>query len=364
MPLENLKEIRNIVAVASGKGGVGKSTVACHLALALAKQGSSCGLLDADIYGPSVPMMLGMKGRPEVQDGKVVPAEVMGLKVISMGLLATDDLPVIWRGPMVANILQQFLGQVAWGKLDYLIIDLPPGTGDAQLTLTQQASLSGAVIVTTPQEVALLDARRGLKMFQQVHVPVLGVIENMSYFICDQCNKRHTIFREGGGKRIAQELGIPFLGEIPIDPKIADGGDQGEPVVSQPYLELAKSVATALQQNKNEIPEVRKIDEQTLGITWADGHQSIFNATFLREHCTCAQCQDEWTGERKLLPGQLPAAVSPVTIDPVGQYGLKIKWSDGHSTGIYTYEYLRELCQCDRCKIKEKKEKRKTIAKS
>lgn len=254
MSQESLKNIRHVVAVASGKGGVGKSTVAVNLTLALAKAGFACGLLDADIYGPSTPMMLGLKERPGVREGKVIPLEVFGIKVISMGVLTTEDMPVIWRGPMVANILQQFLKQVEWGNLDFLIIDLPPGTGDAQLTLTQQVSLSGAVIVTTPQEVALLDARRGLKMFQQVNVPVLGIIENMSWFVCDQCNKRHTIFKEGGGRKVAQELDLPLLGEIPLDPNVAVGGDGARPVllshpdslVAKAYRELAQSVQNAL----------------------------------------------------------------------------------------------------------------------
>ena len=251
---ESLKGIKNIIAVASGKGGVGKSTVACNLALALVKSGATVGLMDADVYGPSIPMMLGITERPRVKDDKVIPVEKFGLKVLSMGLLTSEDTPVIWRGPMVAGLLQQFLGQVEWGVLDYLVMDLPPGTGDAQLTLTQQAPISGAVIVTTPQDVALLDARRGLRMFQQVNVPVLGIVENMSYFICDQCHKRHTIFKSGGGKRVAEELQVPLLGEIPIDALVADGGDAGNPIVAswpdstvaQSYRTLAGRIAAAL----------------------------------------------------------------------------------------------------------------------
>jgi len=252
--IDGLKNIKHIVAVASGKGGVGKSTVACNLALAIRASGATVGLMDADIYGPSQPMMLGIKERPVVVENKVMPILSHGMKVISMGLLTGEDTPVIWRGPMVSGIIQQFLGQVEWGELDYLVIDLPPGTGDAQLTLTQQAPLSGAVIVTTPQDVALLDARKGLKMFQQVNVPVLGVVENMSYFICDGCNKKHYIFKEGGGQKIAQELDVPLLGEIPLDPRVAVGGDSGEPIVEAcpdspvagAYRELAGKVAAQL----------------------------------------------------------------------------------------------------------------------
>lgn len=243
--MEGLKQIKNIIAVASGKGGVGKSTVALNLALALAESGASVGLMDADIYGPSIPMMLNIQTRPNVMENMVQPIVACGLKTISMGVLAGEDTPVIWRGPMIAGIIQQFLAQVEWGALDYLVIDLPPGTGDAQLTLTQKAPISGAVIVTTPQDVALMDARRGLKMFQQVGVPVLGIVENMSWFVCDQCSKKHHIFRQGGGKKIAQELNVPFLGEIPLDPQITVGCDQGQPIVkTSPQSEAAKAYQT------------------------------------------------------------------------------------------------------------------------
>ncbi len=237
-----LKNIRNIIAVASGKGGVGKSTVAVNLALALAKMGGKVGLLDCDIYGPSIPTMLAVTERPTVVDDKVVPIEKSGLKILSMGMLTTEDTPIIWRGPMVAGILQQFISQVEWGTLDYLVMDLPPGTGDAQLTLAQKAPISGAIIVTTPQDVAVLDARRGLKMFQQVHVPVLGIVENMSYFICDQCEKKHFIFKSKGGENVAKELKLPLLAEIPLDSKVAVGGDAGRPIfTTHPDSEVAKS---------------------------------------------------------------------------------------------------------------------------
>ena len=230
-----LPGVANMVAVASGKGGVGKSTTAVNLALALARTGAATGLLDADIYGPSAPIMLGIgpHERPAQSGNLLRPLERFDLKVMSMGFLVTDDTPVVWRGPMVHGILQQFLGQVDWGELDYLVVDLPPGTGDAHLTLTQSAPLSGAVIVTTPQDVALLDAVKGLKMFDKVNVPVLGLVENMSYFECGGCGERHDIFGSGGGEAKARELGLPFLGGVPLIGDIRQGGDTGRPVVGR-----------------------------------------------------------------------------------------------------------------------------------
>jgi ATP-binding protein involved in chromosome partitioning len=252
-----LGDVLNIVAVASGKGGVGKSTVAINLALALKDSGASVGLLDADVYGPSMAMMFGLEGGPGMTAAKrFVPMEGHGVKVMSMGVLLDPDRPVIWRGPMVHNLLQQFVGQVEWGPLDYLVIDLPPGTGDAQLSISQIVSISGAVIVTTPQDISLLDARKGLQTFRQLKVPVLGIVENMSYFICPHCNERTEIFRHGGGRRASEELGVPFLGEIPIDPKVAVSGDEGKPIllsapdsaVAVAYRALAGQVAAALSK--------------------------------------------------------------------------------------------------------------------
>ncbi|MBK7975796.1 MAG: iron-sulfur cluster carrier protein ApbC [Deltaproteobacteria bacterium] len=249
-----LPGVKNPIAVASGKGGVGKSTTAVNLALALRHSGATVGLLDADIYGPSVPIMLGINERPGMVGQRLLPVERYGLKVMSMGFLITENTPVVWRGPMVHNILHQFLTQVDWGELDYLVIDLPPGTGDAQLTLTQSAPLAGAVIVTTPQDVALADAVKGLAMFTKVNVPVLGIVENMSYFLCPHCNERSEIFGHGGGRRKADELQVPFLGEVPIVGAIREGGDNGRPVVvadpdsavSKVYLEVAGALAARL----------------------------------------------------------------------------------------------------------------------
>ena len=232
-----------IVAVASGKGGVGKSTMATNLALALATQGLRVGILDADIYGPSQPRMMGISGRPSSADGKVLnPLENFGVKCMSMGFLVAEDTPMIWRGPMVQSAIQQMLRDVAWGELDVLVVDMPPGTGDAQLTMAQQVPLAGAVIVSTPQDIALLDARKGLNMFRKVDVPVLGIIENMSYFACPNCGHVSHIFDHGGARREAEKLGMEFLGEIPLDLVIRETSDGGQPiVVSKPDSDHAKA---------------------------------------------------------------------------------------------------------------------------
>jgi ATP-binding protein involved in chromosome partitioning len=233
--------VRFIVAVASGKGGVGKSTTAVNIALALAAAGHTVGLLDADIYGPSQPRMMGIRGRPTSTDGKILePMENYGIKVMSMGFLVDEETPMIWRGPMVMSALQQMMRDVNWGTLDIMIVDMPPGTGDAQLTMAQQVPLAGAVIVSTPQDIALLDARKGLNMFRKVDVPVLGIVENMSYFLCPNCGHQADIFGHGGARAEAERLGVPFLGEIPLHLDIRETSDSGQPiVVSRPDTEHA-----------------------------------------------------------------------------------------------------------------------------
>ncbi len=249
--------VKHTVAISSGKGGVGKSTVAVNLAVALAQQGAKVGLMDADMYGPNVPMMMGIRKQPEQQDGKLLPAESHGVKLISMGFFVPEETPLTWRGPMIHTAIQQFFRDVLWGELDYLLIDLPPGTGDAQLSISQLVPLSGAVIVTTPQEVALHDSRKGLVMFQKVNVPLLGIIENMSHFICGKCGERTEIFSYGGGERAAEKLGIPFLGRIPIDPAIRAGGDAGMPIVvanpnspqAKAFMEIASALIARLGTN-------------------------------------------------------------------------------------------------------------------
>ena len=226
-----IPEVANVVAIGSGKGGVGKSTVSVNLALSFARAGAAVGLMDADIYGPNDPQMLGLKAKPEVQDRKLVPVPIHGIKMMSMAFFLKEDEPVVWRGPMLHGAMKQFLGDVLWGKLDYLFIDLPPGTGDVQLTLSQIIPLTGAVLVTTPQDVALLDVRKAAAMFKKVNVPILGVVENMSYFGCPHCGERVEVFSHGGGRRVAEQFGTAFLGEIPLDVRLRQAGDDGRPVV-------------------------------------------------------------------------------------------------------------------------------------
>ena len=229
---QSIEGVKNIIAVGSGKGGVGKTTVTVNLAVALAQTGAAVGLMDADIYGPNVPLMMGIVGRPYAVDNRIQTLSNYGVRVMSMGFLASDDTPLIWRGPMLHNVIQQFIRQVDWGELDYLLIDLPPGTGDVQLSLTQTVPLMGAIIVSTPQDVALQDACKAILMFRQVRVEVLGIVENMSYFQCPKCNERTHIFSHGGGAVTAEKYGVPFLGEVPLNASLREGGDSGKPVVA------------------------------------------------------------------------------------------------------------------------------------
>ena len=244
-------DAKDIIAVASGKGGVGKSTFAVNLAVAMNKLGKTVGILDADIYGPSVPRMMGISGKPQVSENKkLIPLESYEIKCMSIGFLVSEETPTIWRGPMIMKALEQMFNGVEWGKLDYLIIDLPPGTGDAQITLAQSSKLSGSIIVSTPQDVALTDARKGINMFKKVNVPILGLVENMSYFICDNCNEKHFIFSNNGAKKEAEKFQIPFLGSLPIDKELRIQSDEGRPAcidkpdsdIAKLYLEIAKSI--------------------------------------------------------------------------------------------------------------------------
>jgi ATP-binding protein involved in chromosome partitioning len=381
---EKLPGIRHIIAVGSGKGGVGKSTVSVNLALALQQRGARVGLVDADILGPSIPGMLGIPtGEPPAMtlENRMIPAERHGLKVVSMGMLTGDDQPAVLRGPMVGKYLKMFIGGVQWGELDYLILDLPPGTGDTQLTLAQSMPLSGVVIVTTPQAVSLKIARRGLRMFEKVQVPILGIVENMRTFTCPHCGETTDIFRHGGGEQMSQELGVPFLGALPLDAEVVTCGDEGCPiVVSQPKSVSARvygAIAGALvaqlstadtglkpfvwKWDSNEgapawsddavqpsgarnIPVgLMRRDPRTLSLLWQDGHRDDLDVRDLRLACRCALCVEEMSGRKLLDPATVRVDVSPRQIVSIGNYAIQFDWSDGHNSGIYAFNDLRDL---------------------
>jgi len=380
---EKLPGIRHLIAVGSGKGGVGKSTVSVNLAIALHQLGGSTGLVDADVLGPSIPGMLGLpfgESPATTPDRKIVPADCHNLKVISMGMMTGDDRPAILRGPMVSKYLRAFIDSVEWGPLDYLLIDLPPGTGDIQLTLAQSFPLSGVIIVTTPQNVSLKIARRGVRMFETVHVPILGIIENMSTFTCPHCGKGTDVFRRGGGERMSRQMGVPFLGAIPLDADIVESGDEGRPIVlEKPNSVAAKAylaIATELVGRLHHAPSpalkpftltwdsgegepawvegavvpsgsrttaigFRRRDARTLSVLWEDGQRNDFDVRDLRLACRCALCVEEMSGRPLLDPKSVRPDVTPRTVTSVGNYAIRFSWNDGHSTGIYSFEHLR-----------------------
>lgn len=356
--LPGLESVKHIVAVASGKGGVGKSTVSANLGLSMVKKGLKVGLLDADIYGPSQGTLFGHKGeRPKNHNGQIQPLESHGLKYISMSSVLGDDAPVIWRAPMATKAVSQFLN-VAWGELDVLLVDLPPGTGDIQITLAQQASLSGAIIVSTPQHVAANIAKKGLEMFRQVNIPIVGIIENMSGYTCESCGHTSHIFSDGGGEKLAKSVDVPFLGRIPLDPKVMEASDLGEPsVLKYPEAEGARSFVAAtdkmveeLKRLENEVdtyqPEVAKIDEDgSLLVKWRDGFTVNLPAYDLRLSCPCASCVDENTGQRILDPKTIPMDIRVSNIRPVGRYGMSLNYTYPHDTGIFKFPRLRQLAE-------------------
>ncbi len=353
---ESLARVKNIIAVGSGKGGVGKSTVTANLALALQSLGAKTAVLDADLYGPTQPRMLGADAKPvPLQSDKFEPIYQHGIGFMSLGLLVEDDAPVIWRAPLAMQVINQFINNVTWGDLDYLLIDMPPGTGDVQLTLAQKAALTGAVIVTTPQDVAIGITKKGLKMFQKVNVPILGIVENMSGFSCKKCGEINTIFKQGGGERMAEEFGVAFLGAVPLDAEIVSSADQGIPVcLRQPDSASAAAfqrIAQNLQDqvaakmgcvNTIEPKDIEQAPEGGLVLHWLDGQTTPLSAYDLRLNCSCADCVNEKTGERLLIPNQIPLKIKINQISRVGRYGLSVQFSDGHNTGIYSFQRLKE----------------------
>jgi ATP-binding protein involved in chromosome partitioning len=350
-----ITNIRHVIAIASGKGGVGKSTVATNLAFALKKLNYKVGLMDADLYGPSQPGLLGTETRPVGENGFIVPVEKSGIKYISMGIMTPTKGPMIMRAPIAIKAISQFLTGVLWGELDFLLIDLPPGTGDIQLTIAQQAKLSGVVIVTTPQRMAAEIAKKGLQMFETLNAPILGVIENMSGFTCGHCNEVTAPFKKGGGRMMALEMKVPFLGELPLDPEIMMSSDDGinlqvekaQSVGALSFIKIANEMLANLEevQTKSINQEAEKVEnaETIINIFWKDGTKSSIDVYTLRTQCPCAVCVDENSGKRILRPEQIPLTIKAQTVQPVGRYGIKIQFSDGHNTGIYGFIKLKEM---------------------
>ena len=353
-----LKGVTHIVAVSSAKGGVGKSTVAANLAVALAGLGRRVGLADVDIYGPSAPIMFGTSRLPAPagESQMIEPLEAYGIKFMSMGFFLDENAPVVWRGPMVMSATRQFLRGVAWGELDVLVVDLPPGTGDIGLTLAQEVPLAGGIVVTTPQDVALADVARGVAMFGKLNTPVLGVIDNMAGYICPQCGTEDDIFGERTGEEVARALGVPLLATLPLVSAVREAADGGEPLVlsmrdhpvSLAFVDLAVAVDAKLAEASAATGgvEPQKIehdaDTASLVIDWTDGTQTRYALAGLRGWCPCAQCQGHG-GRLGFVEG------GDATLDSfegVGRYAVRFLWADGHSTGMYSYAWLREIAEC------------------
>jgi ATP-binding protein involved in chromosome partitioning len=356
-PMAEVPGVKTLIAVASGKGGVGKSTVAVNLALGLQAAGKKVGILDADIYGPSQPRLLGLKGQPQVVKGKTLkPMEGYGLKAMSMGFMVDEETPVIWRGPMVVGALNQMLRDVAWGEdgdLDVLIIDMPPGTGDVQLTMAQQVPLSGVVIVSTPQDLALIDARKGLAMFRKVGVPVLGIVENMSTFICPKCGEHSDIFGHGGAEAEAQRLGVPFLGAVPLDLDVRLRSDTGQPITAtlpdsahaKIFRDIANRTWAELEQAKQIAVKPPRLEVTGGGtgltVEFACGPTYELTAELLRVMSPSAEVQGHSADQRVTVGGKRNVKIKELR--PVGNYAIRIAFADGHDTGLYTWTYLQQL---------------------
>ena len=381
---ESLARVKHIIAVHSAKGGVGKSTLAVNLAAGMAARGAKTGLLDADVHGPSGTLMMGNSDWPDPGDDEntIHPIKAHGVKFMSMGNIVTKKTPLIWRGAMVHSVIAQFLQNVIWGELDFLVVDMPPGTGDAQLSLSQSVPLTGVVVVSTPQELSLVDTLRGIKAFEQLQVPVLGLIENMSVFVCDECGEKAHVFGDSGAEMLAEEMGVPVLGKVPVEPGITASADQGHPfVLFQPESASARVLGAVIDrllqtvedrqptrhyeirwqkmdwmERHPEPPEkdsardapikaIWQVSSDELGLCWPDDQISIFSARQLRLACPCAACVEEWSGEPLLDPHSVPQDLSFKEIRSVGRYAINPVFSDNHRSGLFHFGKLRSLAE-------------------
>jgi len=381
--IASLEKVHSIIAVHSAKGGVGKSTVTVNLATALARKGARVGMLDADVHGPSGALMMGTGEWPDPgpQPNTILPIMAHGISFISIANMTTRETPLIWRGPMVSSVITQLLSSVIWGELDYLFIDMPPGTGDAQLTLAQSVPLTGAIIVSTPQELALEDTLRGIRGFARVNVPILGLIENMSWFVCDGCSEKTFPFGENGAVVMAEEAGIPLLGRLPLENLVREGGDTGQPfAVVAPNsastralegilsnlvekLEGTSDTQATFDLNWREMgwnervaqpPEagaktagdlaaIWQVSFDELGVLWADGSHNVLPLRRMRLACPCARCVDELTGRALLDPESVPSDITLKEIKSVGRYAIRPTFSDNHQSGLFHFDRLRDL---------------------
>jgi ATP-binding protein involved in chromosome partitioning len=347
---EEKKRTSHVIAIAAGKGGVGKSTVTVNLGLALQRKGYAVGIMDVDIYGPSTRKMLPESRLPQQKEGIIIPAESNGIKIISMAYFKKENEAAAVRAPIANQIVHQFIKNVEWGPLDFLLIDFPPGTGDIQLTLSQQANLTGAIMVTTPQEVALLDVSKAMHLFDQVKVPLIGVVENMSYFRHPTSHEIFHLFGKGGGEKLAQKSGIPFLGHIPIDPEISRCGDAGESLLghqtegAKAFEALANALELRIATLHSHHLSIRKLwqkERSSFTIEWNDGVVSDYKLSELQKHCPCAGCVDEITGKR--ISNSCHEDVQTSQIANVGRYALRIQFTSGCSNGIYDFTMLRNF---------------------
>ncbi|MCP4482911.1 MAG: P-loop NTPase [bacterium] len=337
--ITGLKEVKSIIAISSCKGGVGKSTVAALIAQELTQKGLKVGLLDVDMFGPSIPTLFHTNGPVEVQDNMYIPLESNGLKLMSYGFLVGDE-PTVMRGPMISRYVSQLVHNTNWGDLDYLFIDFPPGTGDIQLTMTQEIKLDGAIIITTPQTLSLVDVARGILMFEKVNIPMLGIVENMAYFQCDNCDKKHYIFGEGSQTELEERFGLNVFAQIPLNHTFSNLSGT-DPIIANMTNAITESLNT-FNLSSFTSPEV-EFNDKEITLRWTDSNIEVISNKDLRASCRCAACVDEYTGEVKFDHEMMRPDIQARNIRTLGNYALSVSWNDGHTSGIYPYKKIKKI---------------------